>query len=269
MRCLVLVLLVLVLSAARDAEAAGTLPPTIQLAPDPDLNDPARTYQVCLELARRQPEKSIELAGKWVGLGGGEAAKHCQAVSLIGLEEYGEGATRLEDLAAQSTQDAGTRTTMLAQAGQAWVMQGELSRAYAAQTTALGLVPQKTKQHADVLMDRASTLAEAGKYDDAIKDLNAAIDINPDNSDAFAFRASAYRYRGSLEQALADAERAVAANPSNLNALLERGNIYRLQKRPPEARKDWLRILEIDPGSSAADAARANIENLDVDTGRR
>src|SRR4051812_23009487 len=78
---------------------AEPAPPTQQPAPDPDLRNPNRTYQTCLSLAHNQPDKGIELAGKWIGLGGGEPAKHCQALSLVGLKEYGEGATRLEQIA--------------------------------------------------------------------------------------------------------------------------------------------------------------------------
>ena len=139
------------------ARAADGPPPTLQPAPDPDLRNPTRTYQMCLQLAHRQPDKGIELAGKWIGLGGGEPAKHCQALSLIGLKEYGEGARRLEEVAQTSQQDSTVRASMLAQAGQAWNMQGETSRAYAAQSLALKIVPQGSKQNMEILL-RITTL---------------------------------------------------------------------------------------------------------------
>lgn len=246
--------------------SASELPPGTQLAPDPDLEHPERTYQACLMLTRTQPDKAIELAGKWITLGGGEAARHCQALALVGLKEYGEGATRLEELARDSKQAPLVRANMLAQAGQAWLMQDEPSRAYAAQSAALQIVPQGSKQFVELLLDRAGTLAEAGKYKEGLADLDAALKVEPNNAEALAFRASAYRALGDTDQASADAERALEINPDNVAALLERGNLYRMKKRLADARRDWLHILEVEPTSAAADAARLNIERMDVDT---
>jgi len=239
-------------------------PPPGQGTPAPDLDNPAATYAFCLDLARSYPEQGVEFAGKWVGLRGGEPARHCQAVGLLGVREYAEAASRLEELAQTSKQDDAVRAGLLAQAGQAWLLGGDTSRAYAAQTAALKLAPRD----AQLLLDRAGTLAEARNYWQAIDDLNAALDIAPDNADALAFRASAYRMVEADDLALDDAERALTLAPDHVGALLERGNLHRMKGRTAAARKDWLRILELAPDSDAAKAARANIEKLDVDPQR-
>lgn len=257
--------LVATLLLALPVWAADGLPPNTQLAPDPDLARPNRTYQECLSLARTQPDKGIELAGKWVGLGGGEPAKHCQALSLVGLGEYGEGARRLEELAQGSQQEAPVRASMLAQAGEGWRLQSDLTRAYAVQSLALKIVPQGSKQHMEILLDRAGTLADAAKYKEVIDDVDDALRIDPSNATGWAYRAAAHRYLGDEDEALKDAENAVKVGPTNQAALLERGNLYRMKKRLEAARKDWLKILEIDPDTAAADAARLNIEHMDVD----
>jgi len=259
-------ILLIAMFVSSAALAADQSPPSQS---ELDLQHPGWTYQTCLELSRKQPERAVELAGQWVGLGGGEAAKHCQALALVGVGEYGEGATRLEALAQVSRQPPGVRANMLAQAGQAWVMQDDLSRAYAAQTAALKMIPQGTKQHVEILIDRAGTLAEAGKFDEVIVDIDVALKIDEFNAQAWAYRASALRAKGELDDALKDAEHAVSVGSDNVSALLERGNLYRIKKRVPEARKDWLRILELEPDSAAADAARTNIERLDVDARKR
>ena len=263
MRALMLLAGLFVFAAAQAAEDKPA-----QYAPDPDLEHPAYTYQTCLDLTRKQPDKAIELAGKWLGLGGGEPAKHCQALALVGLKEWGEGATRLEEIAAVSKQTPGVRANMLAQAGQAWILAGELSRAYAAQTTALQMIPAGTREQADILLDRAGTLAEAGKFDDAITDIDTSLKVFANNPEALALRASAYRLKGDLDDAFSDAEAALAINPQNVAALLERGNINRLQRRVEEARRDWLMILQVSPDSAEADAARENIARVDVDLGK-
>jgi len=230
--------------------------------PDPRLDDPESTYALCLETARAFPEQGLEFAGKWIGLAGGEPAKHCRAVALIGLDEFTEAASSLEDLARASKRDPAVRAGMLAQAAQAAMLGGDTDRAYADQTTALQLLPNDPA----LLIDRAMTLAEAKNYWEAIDDLNVVLSAHPDNAEALAFRASAYRMVDADDLALEDAERAVKDAPDNVNALLERGILYRLAGRNDDARRDWMKILDRAPDSEAARLARENIEKLDLKT---
>lgn len=231
-----------------------------QGTPAPDAFTPAEAYKMCLNMARAYPEQGLEFAGKWVGLGGGEPSKHCQAVALMGLREYGEAASRLEELAQNSKQSNDIRAGMLAQAAQSWLLMGDMARAHAAQTAALKLTPNDPR----LLLDRAMTLAEAKNYWEAIDDLNSAIALDPANADAYAFRASAYRMVSADDLALDDAERALGLDPANVSALLERGNLRRMAGDDAGARKDWMKILELAPDSEAGKSARANIERLDV-----
>ena len=113
------------------------------------------------------------------------------------------------ELAEKSKQSNEIRAGLLAQAAQAWLLQGEPERAHAVQTAALKLTPNNPK----LLIDRALTLAEAKNYWEAIDDLNAALAIEPNNADAYAFRASAYRMVSEDDLALDDAERALQIDP--------------------------------------------------------
>jgi tetratricopeptide (TPR) repeat protein len=228
--------------------------------PAPELDKPAETYKFCLDMARAYPAQGFEFAGKWVGLSGGEPAKHCQAVALLGLREYAEAASRLRELAQSSKQDKPVRAGLLAQAAQALLLAGQFEQAYAVQTAALELLPRDPQ----LLIDRAGTLAAAKNYWQAIDDLNVVIELEPKNAEAFALRASAYRMVEADDLALDDAERALALEPANISALLERGNLRRMTGDTAAARKDWIRILELAPDTDAAVAARANIEKLDV-----
>lgn len=238
-------------------------PPTPSLAPE----EAPVNYQLCLSTARSYPEQGFELAGRWVGLGGGEPAKHCEAVALIGLHQYAEAAHRLEELEGASKQGADIRAGMLAQAGQAWFLGDDNEHAYADQTAALKIAPQNSAQAATILTDRAATLADSGKYDDAVVDLTAALAIQPQNADALTFRANAYRDLDKTDLALADAEHAVALDGNNVDARLMRGILYLLAGRGADARQDWLKILQIAPKSDAARSARDNLERLDVNVG--
>jgi tetratricopeptide (TPR) repeat protein len=239
-------------------------PATVQPLPTPDLENPEITYEGCLTMARNTPERGFEFSGMWLGLGGGEPARHCQAVALIGLKAYDEAATRLEQMAETSTESTVVRAGLLAQAGQAWMLEGELEKAYAVQTTGLGLLPLIDRRRVALLMDRASTLASTQNYWEALDDLNDVIAADPENADALAFRASAYRYVDALELAMEDANRALQSDPENVAALLERGNIHQTSGEVAAARKDWIAAIQLAPDSPAAATARANIEKLDV-----
>ncbi len=182
---------------------------------------------------------------------------------MIGLKSFGEAATRLEALANDSKSSGDIRAGMLAQAAQAWLLEGEPNRAYKAQTSALELATAGSRVQANLFVDRAMTLAEGAKYKEAIEDLDTALKMTPENSDALAFRASAHRHLKEIDLALTDAESAVAADKKNANALLERGMVYQLKGRVVEARQDWIAAIEVDPKSDAAAAARLAIEVYD------
>ncbi len=245
--------------------AASAPPPkSLQPSPDPNPADPAKTYEYCVQLSKVRPDQALELASKWNAIGGGDGANHCRALALIGLKDYGQGAQELEDLAQKSKAAATLRADLLEQAGQAWLLQGEPTRAYNAQTAGLKLVTPETPQYVVLLVDRAATLAEGARFADAIVDLDAALKLQPGNSDALAFRATAHRNLNEIDLALADAESAVKSNPRNVNARLERANIYRMKGRLNDARQDWVLIAQLAPDSDAANAARADMERADV-----
>jgi len=221
----------------------------------------AGQYEVCMELARNDPDSAFDTALAWEDEGGGDAARHCAAVALIELGYYGEAATRLERLVQGiDARNAHLRVSLLAQAGQAWWLEGELQRAYAVQTAALELAPRNP----DILIDRGATLASARNYWEAIDDFNLALEIDARRADALVYRASAYRYVDALELARADVERALQLEPSHPEGLLERGMLRRLAGDENGARQDWVRVTSEYPESEAAAAARVNLEKMDV-----
>ncbi|HLN24958.1 MAG TPA: hypothetical protein VK558_13365, partial [Patescibacteria group bacterium] len=130
-------------AAKPSAPSAVAAPPAVA-APNSEHGqaiDQAVQYKHCVALARVKPEEGWEESLAWASLAGGDPARHCGAIALIGLKQYEEAATRLEELARDSHGAARLRAGMLAQAGQAWLLAKNTERAYAAQTAALGLVP--------------------------------------------------------------------------------------------------------------------------------
>jgi tetratricopeptide (TPR) repeat protein len=253
-----------VLAAGKDAASQKAAPPAPAAgtaSPNPGEGiDNAIQYKHCIALARQKPEEGWEEALAWSSLGGGEPARHCGAIALIGLRQFEEGASRLEDLAATSHADVKLRAGMLAQAGQAWLLAKNPERANADQTAALKLVPDAP----DLLIDRAESLAEAKNYKESLADLDRALTVAPDRVDALTFRAAAKRFLDDQKGAQVDIDRALKLDPLYQDAWLENGILKRLAGNDAEARQAWLKILEIAPNSAAADLARRNIELLDV-----
>ncbi|MFH1805860.1 MAG: tetratricopeptide repeat protein [Pseudomonadota bacterium] len=239
----------------------GILATAPALAQNTDMAD-SDQYKACLKLAQLQPEDGFESAIAWRDMGGGEPALHCVAVALITLGKYEEAATRLDKLAAESTSEADIRAGLLAQAGQAWMMAGNLQFAWRDQSRALDLVQADPR----LWIDRAMVLGMAGEYWESIDDLNKAIDLDPDNVEALIYRGTAWRLLESYDLAKTDIDRALVLDPGHNQALLERGNLYRVAGENDLARKDWMTVIENSNGSPVAESAKANIEKMDVQT---
>lgn len=225
-----------------------------------EMIDHERQYKSCMALVKRNPKQAFEAALAWRDMGGGNPARHCAALALVGLGEPGEGATRLEGLAQDIKADGRFKARILAQAGQAWLLAQRPDRALAAQDASLKLKPED----AEVLTDRAQSHVAMGNPAMAIADLDAALKSEPEKIETLVFRASAKRQTGDAKGALEDVERALKLDPNFLEALLERGLLRRAANDSDGARKDWMRILELSPDSPATRAAQGHIEAMDL-----
>ncbi len=223
--------------------------------------DQEREYQDCMVLARAAPSQGLDSALGWAGLGGGAGAQHCAAVALIGLGRHREAGQRLERLAADlPVENRDLRSAVLAQAGQAWILAGDATRARAVQSAALEIDPDNV----ELLLDRSITLATTENYWEAIDDLNRALELAPGRPGLLVLRASAYRSLEVFELAREDIARALTRAPNNPDGLLERGMLRRLAGDDAGARDDWMRAIALSEGTPTAEAARANLEKLDV-----
>jgi tetratricopeptide (TPR) repeat protein len=222
----------------------------------------AQRYEACMTMTRRDPATAFDQALTWQDQNGGSPARHCAAVALIGLKQYKPAAERLEKLAQEmkNPEDEAVRVGILAQAGQAWLLAGDTSRAHAVQSAALKLAPQDP----ELWIDRGQTLATAKNYRDAALDFDQAIKIDAGRADAFLFRASARRFLEDLAGARRDIDAALRLKPTDPDALVERGSIRRLSNDDAGAREDWMTVIKTHPDSPAAATANANLEKMDV-----
>jgi len=226
-----------------------------------ELRDSGGKYSICMKLAKVNPDQAFEAAITWRDSGGGDPARHCTAMALVGLKHYKDAAERFEDLAQEMKAENDIRAEVLAQAGQTWLLAGKAQRARDVLTAALKLDPKSV----NLYIDRAQAFAADKLYFDAIDDLNQALELEPERVDALVFRASAYRFADSLELAEENINKALYFDPEHLEALLEKGIILRLQEKNDQARQSWMKLLVLAPGSPAAESARTNLENMDVD----
>ncbi|MSP48277.1 MAG: tetratricopeptide repeat protein [Alphaproteobacteria bacterium] len=231
------------------------------------LSTPARSeiiggeesYRACMALARSNPAHGEERALGMIALKGGAPARHCLATALLGLDRYADAADAFVQVAIE-TRDPQLRVEALGQAGNVWVLAGDLPRAVAAFGEAIRL----RRDDPDLFIDRAIALAAAANYFEAIDDLNRAVDLDPRRAEAYVFRATACRYVDAPDLATEDVEAALALRPGFPEALIERGILRRLAGNDAGARADWISVLQRAPGSAAADAARDNLAKLDI-----
>jgi tetratricopeptide (TPR) repeat protein len=223
--------------------------------------DDESAYRACMDLGAESPGRALERARDWQAEGGGPLARHCEAMALLALGHSRDAAALLEDLAySLDGAAAEMQVALLAQSGQAWLLAGDNERALSIQTLALDLAPDDPA----LLVDRAVTLADAGRFRAAVRDLDRADELAPDQPEILVYRATANRFLDRLDLSLADVERALELKPDAPAALLERGILRRLTGDDDGARQDWLKVLELAPDDGMGDLARANLEKLDV-----
>ncbi len=234
---------------AEAADEASPVPPELpRLAQGPE-------YERCLGLLRTDPEEALSNAEAWEANGGGDGARHCAALALLGMGEAPRAAERLEGLARTARAGSGARAAVFAQAVQAWMLAGEAGRAFAAATMGLTLAPSDV----DLLLDRAVALGTLGRYAEALEDVDRVIALAPGRAEAWVFRAAAQRRLDRVDQAASDVDRALTLAPANAEALLERGIIRQLKGDVAGAREDWEKAVSLAPDSATADLALQNL----------
>jgi tetratricopeptide (TPR) repeat protein len=102
----------------------------------------------------------------------------------------------------------------------------------------------------------------AGRYDEAVTDLTAALTVDPSYAWALAERGAAHLRAGRYDEAVTDYTAALTVDPSYAWALAERGAAHRRAGRYDEAITDYDEALRKDPGSASALSNRALTNHL-------
>jgi tetratricopeptide (TPR) repeat protein len=217
-------------------------------------------YERCLAMLPADPQGARATAEAWVAAAGGEAAEHCLALAFIALGEPEEAAARLQRLAGGSKAPGAARAALFDQAGQAWLMAGDPTAAFAAASEAVALAPETP----DLLVNRAVAAEALARWSVAEADLTQALAAEPRRADALVLRGAARRHLDRLAAAQDDIERALALDGRNAEALLERGILRQRRNDPAGARADWERTIALAPDSQTADLAQQNLALLEA-----
>ena len=84
-------------------------------------------------------------------------------------------------------------------------------------------------------VNKGVELAQQHKYDEAIKEFNAAIEANPKSAKAYLNRGTAYRALQKYDEAMADFAKAIEIAPKDEMGYIERGQTFVMQKQFTEA----------------------------------
>lgn len=111
------------------------------------------------------------------------------------------------------------------------------------------VAPVFAKAEADpqFLSNRAAQHMSAGRVDDAIKDLDEAIRLAPDLSEAFNNRGVAYQQKRDFARALADYDQAARLEPKSHTAVMNRGNVRSMLGEYEAAIIDYELALDLKP----------------------
>jgi len=246
--------------------ALAALAPGASLAAQANLFGAGDPYQACVMAIDTDPADAFERALAWRSQGGGPQADHCAALALIALDEPGEAASRLDTLARRS--DAGTlmeRASLLAEAGNAWLLAAQPANAEVALSAALRLTPRDP----ELWVDRARARAAQLNWADAEKDLTNALTFDATKPEPFVLRAVARAAQGNKVGHRFDVEAALLLDPTFPEALVERGTLKLEMGDIPGARADWVQVLVRAPEGPAADVVRSRIETLEVPEDRK
>ena len=106
---------------------------------------------------------------------------------------------------------------------------------------------------------RASANAQKGLLEQALKDYNITLALNPRFASGYNDRGLVYLKQGRADRALNDFDRAIALRPGQAVYYLNRGYLYEKLGRQTEALSDYAKTLQLDPSSVRAHVRRAEM----------
>lgn len=105
--------------------------------------------------------------------------------------------------------------------------------------------------------NRAKHLIDAGRDEEALRDLDRALSLDPNYSDAFTNRGIVYHHQRDYARAISDASSAIRTNPQNPSAWNNRAQAYLELKRYDDAIRDFTEMIPLSPSEARYGLANA------------
>jgi hypothetical protein len=192
----------------------------------PDVGRVAARFEQCVAAIDQDAERAYEEAMAWAAEAQSVFAYRCAAMALIAQNRFDDGARRLDSLGmALNPEDGALRAELFSQAGNAWLLAREPSRARASFTRAISIVEGAPAQLPDLLIDRARAYAMEADWRNAEEDLNRSLDIRARDALALRLRAEVRMRQSAFDLAEADANAAIAIDPAEVDNYLILGHI--------------------------------------------
>lgn len=101
--------------------------------------------------------------------------------------------------------------------------------------------------------DKGEELAKKKKYEEAIVEYNAALELNPEQPGIQARAGDTYKKLEKYEEALAAYEKAIELDPANSNFYSNKGDILNKLGKVEEAQEAFEKATEMNPSGGAQD----------------
>lgn len=226
---------------------------------------PARAvddYASCLALIDLDKKRALTEAGEWARYGtGGVLSRHCYALALLA---NGAALSAADELMAAAVNEPGLsdleRSNLFVQAGEILLEAGEDLSPSIAATTAVKLAPKNPK----AIGLRAAVKFQAGQYQAALADLEAAIALDKPTAELLTLRAAAKRQLGQGTAARDDAAWATELDPDSASAWMERGRAEASIRDRHGARQSFFKVMDLAKGTELARAAQLALQRMDT-----
>ncbi len=136
----------------------------------------------------------------------------------------------------------------------AWGWRGEtyrLMKCYEEALKDFNLAIELDPNYTWAIVSRGLTYRKMECYEEALQDFNQAIELDPKSAWAIAFRGRTYRKMERYEEALQDFNQAIELDPKSAWAIAFRGQTYQSMKRHEEALQDFTLAIGLEPNNWA------------------
>jgi len=225
---------------------------------------PQTRFDACLDIAKADPAKGVDVATRWQIGGGGALARQCLGMAYANAGRWAAAASAFEEAARAAELSKDRRAALYwAQGGNAWLAAGDATKARTALDSALTAGTLTGLQLGEARLDHARALVAADDLASARTDIDLALTTAGDDPLAWLLSATLARRMGNLPRARGDIAEALKRSPDDASVQLEAGNIAARDGDETRARAAWAEAARLAPDTRTARNAIAALRQFD------